>query len=95
MEQANAGSPDSGEEMGWGLVSFFLLEHQTGHPQFSYSCSWADKPSVSFARCHLHISFLTSLKQRWPSHPTQPVAQVPFEDCVTSVSWSAPTTRYY
>lgn len=69
--QTKTGSPDTGEERGWGFI--VLLEHQTLHPQFSCNCSLGRK-TVSFAKYHLHVSFLSSLKLRPPSHHTQPMA---------------------
>lgn len=63
--------------MGWESIFFFSLSIRL-YTHNSITAAPGQINRLLPLRCHLHVSFLTSMKQRPPSHPTQPMAQVPF-----------------
>lgn len=72
-----------------GNLSFFLLEHQTVHPQFNYSCSWADKPSAASAMSFAcFLPYQHEAEAAFPPHPAHGPSAL--SGCVTAVSVGLP-----
>lgn len=90
-------SPLRTEQTGWfswrgdglGIYLFFLLEHQTVHPQFNYSCSWANKPSATSAMSFAcFLPYQHEAEAAFPPHPAHGPSAL--SGCVTAVSVGLP-----
>ena len=57
-------------EEGSALPSLVLRLQGLHTHSSAAAAAQADKPSVSFARNYLHVSFLAIMRPRPPSHPT-------------------------